>query len=273
MSDHDKTIASGSNLDRTHGGSTAHDPHDDQAHDHDHAHGGGGHEVDKMPSGRLFNLLFGLSALTLVACIGVVQLFYRQVDSIRDVRDTKQSFQLAEYRQEMDDVKGGRVLEMTDDDGVPAAEGGRGVFETTRYQMPLAEARKRMLEQPQQRLKAGARYKGWRNPDANAPKAVAPKMPVNPGRPMPRPGVDGQPAAPGGMGMVPIVPVQPGQPQPVQPAGAEGKAPVPAVPAEGKAPAKGEGKAEGKAPAPAEGKAPAKGEGKAEGKAAEGKAP
>jgi hypothetical protein len=262
MSDHDDHLSGG------------HKGGPDQAHDN---HGVGGHEVDKMPSGRLFNLLFGLSALTLVACIGVVQLFYRQVDSIRDVRDTKQSFQLAEYRQEMDDVRGGRVLEMTDDDGVPSAEGGRGVFETKRYQMPLAEARKRVLADPKQLLKAGKRYNGWRNPDANAPKVVAPTMPRNPGRPVPRPGVDGRPAAPGGM--VPIVPVQPGNPggmvvpvpAPDQPGGGV-KAPSPAeapgpaeapAPTEGKAPApaKREGKAEGKAPAPAEGKA------------AEGKAP
>jgi hypothetical protein len=270
MSDHDKTLAERGENEKTMAGHTRHDDHlsgghkggPDQAHDD---HGVGGHEVDKMPSGRLFNLLFGLSALTLVACIGVVQLFYRQVDSIRDVRDTKQSFQLAEYRQEMDDVKGGRVLEMTDDDGVPGAEGGRGVFETKRYQMPLAEARKRVLEQPQQLLKAGRPYRGWRNPDANAPKAIAPAKPRTPARPVPRPGVDGQPAAPGGM--VPVVPVQPGNPggmvmpvpTPGQPgAPAEGKAPAPAE-REGKAPApapaKREGKAEGKAPAPAEGKA------------------
>jgi len=244
MSDHDK------NHD-THGG------HDDHA-------AGGGHEVDKMPSGRLFNLLFGLSALTLVACIGVVQLFYQQVDTIRDGRDTKVSFQLAEYRAQMDELKGGRVVEMTDDDGVPAAEGGRGVYETRHFQMPLADARKRVLEQPQL-LKSGGPYRGWRNPDANAPKVVTPVRPRNPGRP--GPGADGKavplPGGPGGVvqpapgGMGPGI-------RPVPPAEApvEGKAPAPV---EGKAPAKGEGKAEGKAPA----KAPAKGEGKAEGKANE----
>jgi hypothetical protein len=247
MSDHDKT----------------HDTHD--GHD---GHEAGGHEVDKMPSGRLFNLLFGLSALTLVACIGVVQLFYRQVDTIRDARDTKVSFQLAEYRQEMDELKGGRVVEMTDDDGVPATEGGRGVYETRHYQMPLAEARKRVLEQPQL-LKSSGPYRGWRNPDANAPKPVAPvPRPRNPMRP--GPGVDGKgpvplPGGPGGVLQPTPGGMGPAGVQPAQPAEA---------PAEGKAPAKGEGKAEGKAPegkAP-EGKAPARGEGKAEGKAPEGKA-
>ena len=246
MSDHDKTHD-------THAG---HDGHD--------AHGGGGHEVDKMPSGRLFNLLFGLSALTLVACIGVVQLFYRQVDTIRDGRDAKVSFQLAEYRAEMDELKGGRVVEMTDDDGVPATEGGRGVYETRHFQMPLADARKRVLEQPQL-LKAGAPYRGWRNPDPNAPKPVAPVGP----RPRPmRPGADGKvvplPGGPGG-----VVQPTPGAKDrfdallPPGEAPVEGKAPAEGkAPVEGKAPAKGEGKAEGKAPA----KAP---EGKAEGKANE----
>lgn len=255
MSDHDKT----------NGG---HDDHDD--------HGGAGHEVDKMPSGRLFNLLFGLSALTLVACIGVVQLFYRQVDTIRDTRDTKLSFQLAEYRQEMDELKSGYVVVMMDDDGVPAAEGGRGVFEARHFQMPLAEARKRVLEQPQQLLKAARPYRGWRNPDANAPKsAPTGPMPRNPMRPVPPPDgkvvpLPGAPGAPGGMGVQPVVPTAPGQPaQPVQPEGAQpgagGKAPADA-PAEGKPANEGEGKSDAK-----KGEGKARGETKSDGKAAEGK--
>lgn len=255
----------------------------DETNGHDD-HGGAGHEVDKMPSGRLFNLLFGLSGLTLVACIGVVQLFYRQVDTIRDTRDTKVSFQLAEYRQQMDELKAGQVVVMSDDDGVPAAEGGRGVFEARHFQMPLAEARKRVLEQPQQLLKAARPYRGWRNPDANAPKTPAGQGPRNPMRPMPggpmpggkvvpapgapgAPGavLPGAPAAPGGMGVQPVVPtVPPGAP--AQP-GADGKAPAPAdAPAEGQPakPAK---------PANKGGGGEGKGETKSEGKAAESKAP
>jgi hypothetical protein len=263
MSDHDKTIAERDRHERTLAGhADEHGGHADEHGGHDDHHGVGAHEVDKMPSSRLFNLLFGLSGLTLVACIGVVQLFYRQVDTIKDTRDTKVSFQLAEYRAQMDGLRGGLVLDMTDDDGIPAAEGGKGVHEERRYQMPLAEARKRVLEQPGL-LKAGKPANPrWRDPDANAPKPamqVGPK-PRPPARPPVQPGVDGRPA-----GVLPpgAVPGQPGRPGAMVPAEA---------PAEGKAPAKGEGKAEGKAPGKGEGKA-GKGEGKAEGKApAEGKA-
>ena len=48
----------------------------------DHDHDEGGHEIDKHAQPvRLFNLLVGMSALTLLAAIGVIQLFNLQVDS------------------------------------------------------------------------------------------------------------------------------------------------------------------------------------------------
>lgn len=144
-------------------------------HEHDE-HGAGAHEVDNMPSRRLFNLLFGLSGLTLLACIGVVQLFNQQVESITDSRATKSSFQLDEYQAEMAEIeKGGRLI-INDDDGVPAGEGGKGPHEATRYQMPIADARKRMLEAPDKYLKAARPYRGWRPVDGDAGKAQpAPK--------------------------------------------------------------------------------------------------
>jgi hypothetical protein len=212
----------------------------DQEHDE---HETGAHEVDKMPSRRLFNLLFGLSALTLAACIGVVQLFNRQVDSILDTRATKVSFQLSDYRQEMVEIESNwGVLVIDDDDGVAGDQGGKGPHEDRRYQMPLAEARKRVLAEPEKWLKAGPAYRGWTNPD---PKAPAPS--VMPGRPMPRRGgapMPGMVPAPGGArppgvmpmpapgGAVPpgVVPT-PGQPQPGAPAQPGGAA-APAAPAQ-----------------------------------------
>ncbi|MEM9459906.1 MAG: hypothetical protein AAGF11_37365 [Myxococcota bacterium] len=252
----------------------------DQDHDHDHEHGDGAHEIDNMPSRRLFNILFGISALTLLACIGVVQLFYSQVKSMQGARHEKESFQLAEYRQEMKDLREqwGPVW-MTDDDGVPAQERGKGVHEAQRFHMPLAEARKRVLAEPGKALKAGRAYRGWRNPDPKAPKAAAKpnprgaarapargaRMPLQPGvRPGAKPGA--QPVAPRPRGAA--SPAGAGQP-PVKGAVAPGKGPTgaagakpnpipsPAKP-EGKAPAKPEGKAPAKAPAKPEGKAPAK---------------
>ncbi|MCA9705219.1 MAG: hypothetical protein KDK70_05125, partial [Myxococcales bacterium] len=186
----------------------------DHDHDHDHGHDeGGGHEIDKMPSSKLFNLLFGLSALTLIACIGVVQLFNSQVSTMRGVRDAKVPFQLAEYRQSMGELENrwGMVL-LPDDDGVPVKEGGQSVHESQRYFMPVAEARKRVLESPGQYFKATRPYPRWPNPDPNAPAAIRPgargpsvrPAPPTGGRPMRVPGQPGaQPGQPG---------AQPGQP-------------------------------------------------------------
>lgn len=271
MSEHDQTLASHGQNDRTFDGRTRDGGHGDDDHGDDHHddhHGVGAHEVDKMPSSRLFNLLFGLSALTLVACIGVVQLFYRQVDTIRDTRNAKTSFQLEEYRQEMEALASSWTLvEFTDDDGVPEAQGGKSVHDTRRTHMPLAEARKRVLEEPQKYLKAERpSHPRWPNPDPNAPKVVAPTGPRPMGRAPLR--IPSRPTAPTGAapgakvpagGMVPT-------PVPTQPAGAK--------PTDGNAPAEAPAKGEAK-PAKPEGKAPAKGEGKAPAKPAkgEGKSP
>jgi hypothetical protein len=197
----------------------------------------------------------------------VVQLFYRQVDSIRDTRDSKMSFQLAEYRKEMDELKNGwSVVEMTDDDEVPADKGGKGVHEARRYQMPLAEARKRVLEQPQQYLKASRPYRGWTSRDANAPKPV-PGQGAVPRNPMRVPSKGGVVPPAGAQPLPRVVPPV----QPVPPAEAvDGKVPADGVPVdkgEGKAPAKGEGKAEAKASVEGGGKAEAKAGDKAEAKA------
>ncbi len=252
--------------------------------DHDHDHDQGAHEVDNMPSRRLFRLLFGLSGLTLLACIGVVQLFNQQVSSIRATRATQVSFQLAEYKQEMEAITSDwGVVVIDDDDGVPTKLNGKGPHEDTRYHMPLTEARKRVLDDPKTALKAARAYPNWVNVDPNAPKAkprtrrpLGPRGAKRPGRQPVRVPAQGRPgAAPGrpapGGAAVPGRPA-PGGPKPgAAPAGVPTPAPSGKPPAEGKAPAK---PAEGKAPAkPAEGKAPAKpAEGKAPAKPAEGKA-
>jgi hypothetical protein len=210
-----------------------HDDHHGEGHDH----GGhdGAHEIDKMPNSRLFNLLFSLSALTLLACIGVIQLFNRQVEQIGETRGKDASFQLQTYRDEQAQIAGswGRVM-MMDDDGVPSDRGGVGPREAARAHMPLAEARRRVLADPKL-MAAMPKYPGWVDHDpAKQPKpgqpAAAPAMPMRPGRPMP----GAMPGAPGG-----------------QPRGAM---PVPAerpMPREGKAPADGKAPTDGKAPADA----------------------
>lgn len=169
--------------------------------DHDHDHESGAHEVDNMPSRRLFNLLFGLSGLTLLACIGVVQLFNQQVAEITEERATKTSFQLQEYRDEMTAIKAGGRLVIDDDDGLTEKQGGLGPHEAPRNQMSLSEARRRVLEEPAKLLKADKPYRGWTNPDPQA--AQKPLVPgVLPrgagGRPTPgavRPGGAPKPGA------------------------------------------------------------------------------
>ena len=74
------------------------DTHD---HDHEHHDHGGGHEIDRMPNSRLFNLLFGLSALTLLAGVGVVQLFNMQVRALEDHRGAEPGFRIALHQKDL----------------------------------------------------------------------------------------------------------------------------------------------------------------------------
>ncbi|MBL4683705.1 MAG: hypothetical protein JKY37_03880 [Nannocystaceae bacterium] len=140
------------------------------SHD-DHAHEQGGHEIDKMPNARLFNLLFGLSALTLLACFGVIQLFNLQVRGVEDERNLRGSFRLMEYQAEQaaHRTSFARVL-IADDDGLsvsPAAGKGpvgRGTHNSVVNRMPLEDARALVLKDPKA-FRAKRAYRGWKNPD------------------------------------------------------------------------------------------------------------
>lgn len=210
--------------------------------DHDHDEGPKGHEIDNMPSRKLFNLLFGLLALTILACIGVVQLFFRQVESIETTRYSKTPFHLAEYREEMDALtKDWNVTTIDDDDGVASDKGGKGAHEAKRYRMPMAEARKRVLESPEKYLKAQRAYRNWPNPDPNAPKVQRRQRPTRPVAPRgaapAKPRIVPTRAVPS-RGAQPAAPTQAPAPAAPGPKGNEGKAaPKPGTPAnEGKAP-------------------------------------
>jgi hypothetical protein len=166
----------------THDHSHSHD-HGDHAHGHDDA--GAGHEIDRMPNGRLFNLLFGLSALTLLAAIGVIQLFNIQVEALEQSRAEQGSFRLAAYNEEMNKAKtsSGQVTINELDDKATV---------NTRYFVPLATARKQVLDDPK-KLAAFGQYPGWKTSDDQAPAAgPAPGGAAPGGAPVPRP----QPAAP-----------------------------------------------------------------------------
>lgn len=140
----------------------------DHSHDHDHGHGdeGAGHEIDRMPNGRLFNLLFGLSGLTLLSAIGVIQLFNIQVDALEQSRAQQGSFRLAAYTDEMNKAK-------TSSGEIKINELDDRATVNTRYFVPLATARKQVLDDPK-KLAAFGQYPGWKTSDDQAPAAAAP---------------------------------------------------------------------------------------------------
>jgi len=205
------------------------------SHD-DHGHEPGGHEVDQMPNGRLFKLLVGLSALTLVASIGVIQLFNLQVRGIEDERDAKPAVRLGEYRTKQAEFRKnfGRVL-FLDDDGIALDAGGKGPHESVLLRMPMDDAKAAVLKDSK-KFAAASRYRGWSDPSVPAgEKGAAPAAGAKGKRPAPRPGGarapgarpgkarptpgKARPAAPGG--------ARPVRPAPRKPAAAPGKAPAP----------------------------------------------
>ena len=144
--------------------SDKHDEHDQAGHGADHD--GGGHEIDRMPNGWLFKLLFGLSGLTLLAGFGVIELFNVQVAALEDSRAHQGSFRLTAYREEMQKIK-------TSSGSVKISELDDKATVNTRYVMPVASARKLVLDDPN-RLKAFGAFPGWKTSDDQAPAAVAP---------------------------------------------------------------------------------------------------
>ena len=220
-------------------------------HDDHHGEDDGAHEIDKMPYARLFNLLVGLSALTLLSCIGVIQIFNLQVREIIDeyAAEGEKDSALTEYR-----TQSGQV----------AAGYGRYDFELEgkteqRFYVPMATARKQVLEDAKL-LDGGATYRGWEDSPVGKQIKDWGGLPTPP-KPDKPPGVKGE------EGKAP----------------ADGKAPANVEKPDGKAPAPEEKKAEekkaeekkeepqtrgddkGKTPKPAKGGQPSAGEAKAGG--------
>ncbi len=110
-----------------------------------HGHDVGAHEIDKMPAGRLFNILGGLSVLTLALCLGVIQMFNQQVKNIEGQRAKAGSFTQLAYQEEMTGVADGFGRYAFDKEGK----------EVTRFFVPVANAQKQVIDDP--KLLAGAR--------------------------------------------------------------------------------------------------------------------
>lgn len=119
-------------------------------------HNDGGHEIDKMPSGRLFGLLTILSLLTLGLSFGVVQLFNQQVRNIEGQRISDGYASAQAYTAEMGDVaEGYGEYEIVK----PVGEGKPDKV-TTRYFVPVGKATQQVIDNPA--LLAGKRpAKDW----------------------------------------------------------------------------------------------------------------
>jgi hypothetical protein len=155
----------------------------------------GAHEIDKMPYARLFNLLVGLSVLTLLSCIGVIQIFNLQVRQITEeyALEGQKASMLTDYRADAAQVGGGY---------------GRFEFELEgkaeeRFFVPVQAAKKQVLDDPKLLQGIGS-YRGWDDSPVGkqikdwggipVPKAAEPRK---------RPGPEGAPEdgeAPGGKG-------------------------------------------------------------------------
>ena len=206
---------------------------------------GGGHEIDEPPTKELFNIIWGLGALTLLSLVTCVQLFNNQQRDIAAERGKEAPAVLAQYRQGMDAI--------TRSAGEVNFKDSTGAEVKQRY-VPLAVARELVLSKPE-RLLAAPPPVGWMHPDdiaaggqggaaaAPAPAAPAPPAPAVPAPTDIAPGPDG---APTGAGM----PAGAGTPAPNPPA----IAPAPATPPG--QPAADPGKSAPAAPTPAPASAP-----------------
>lgn len=116
---------------------------------------GGGHEIDEPPTKELFNIVWGLGALTLLSLVTCVQLFNNQQRDLMTERSKEASFVLEQYEKEMDTViKGSGELSFKDSNGK----------EVKQRFVPLAVARELVLSKPDG-LRAGPAPAGWQHPD------------------------------------------------------------------------------------------------------------
>jgi len=187
--------------------------------DSHHTGHGGGHEIDEPPTKELFNIIWGLGALTLLSLATCVQLFNNQQRDLMAERSKEASFVLEQYHKDMDAVtKGSGELSFKDSNGKEVRQ---------RY-VPLAVARELVLSKPES-LHAPAPPPGWQHPDDIAAGGSAAGAPT----PTPTP-TDGAGAAGAVPNVDPAAANAPGQPD-----GAAAD-PAAAAPDPGKQPAPGD---------------------------------
>ncbi len=135
----------------------------------DHQHYKGGHEIDAPPTRQLFNIVWGLGAITLLSILTCVQLFNSQRDELQSERYSKISWRLAEYTADQDKMRfESGEYELNDD----------GKVVVVQY-IPLARAVEKVLEDPKL-LKAAPPPPGFVHPDdlAGGGAAAAPAAPA-----------------------------------------------------------------------------------------------
>ena len=196
-----------------------------------HHGGGGGHEIDEPPTKELFNIVWGLGAVTLLSLVTCVQLFNNQQHDLLAERGKEASFVLEQYQSEMDAViKGSGELSFKDTNGK----------EVKQRFVPLAVARELVLSKPEG-LHAAAPPPGWQHPDdiaaggqaGGAAPTPAPPVPVpaTGDAVVPAPGDAAGAVVPGAAPGAPAVPgAAPGAPAP-EPGAAVPGAAAPGVPA------------------------------------------
>lgn len=182
-----------------------------------HHNSGGGHEIDEPPTKELFNIIWGLGALTLLSLVTCVQLFNNQQRDLMAERAKEESFVLEQYHADMDAVtKGSGELSFKDTNGKDVKQ---------RF-VPLAVARELVLSKPEG-LHAAAPPPGWQHPDdiaaggqaAGAAGTAPAPTPTPAGGTMPAP-TDAPPTAPTGDAALAVPNVDPAAANaPGQPAG------------------------------------------------------
>ena len=164
-----------------------------------HGHDSGGHEMDVPPTKELFNIVWGLGALTLLSLMTCVQLFNNQQRDIMDERAKESSYVLESYRKDMDAVtKGSGEVSFKDSNGV----------EIKQRFVPLAVARELVISKPE-RLKAAPAPKGWQHPDDIAAGGAAAGGAAPTGATATPTGANDTTGAPTGTAGRPAVPVLP----------------------------------------------------------------
>ncbi len=149
--------------DHNHQGHHGHSPDGDGNDPYHAVSHGAGHEMDVPPTKELFNIVWGLGALTLLSLVTCVQLFNNQQRDIMTERGNESSQVLAQYRQNMEAA--------TRTAGEASFKDSNGAEIKQRY-VPLTVARELVLSKPE-RMTASEPPKGWMHPDDIAAGAHA----------------------------------------------------------------------------------------------------